>query len=50
MNKHFRDDNAAKKRRTSISSGRIRTKLALLMLGNPAPGGNNIVDGLLKFQ
>jgi hypothetical protein len=24
-------------------------KIALLLLGNPAPGGNNIVDGLLKY-
>ena len=25
-------------------------KIALLNLGNAAPGQNNIVDGLLKFQ
>jgi 6-phosphofructokinase len=25
-------------------------KLAVLLLGNSAPGGNNIIDGLLKFQ
>lgn len=50
MNRYFRDDRAAHQRRTSISSGRTRTKIALLMLGNPSPGGNNIVDGLLQFQ
>lgn len=25
-------------------------KIAVLLLGNAAPGGNNIIDGLLKFQ
>jgi 6-phosphofructokinase len=25
-------------------------KFAVLLLGNSAPGGNNIIDGLLKFQ
>jgi len=50
MNRFFRDDKSANKRRTSINSGRIRTKISLLMLGNPSPGGNNIVDGLLQFQ
>jgi len=25
-------------------------KIGVLLLGNAAPGGNNIVDGLLKFQ
>jgi len=25
-------------------------KFAVLLLGNAAPGGNNIIDGLLKFQ
>ena len=27
-----------------------KCKIALLMLGNPAPGGNNILDGLLKYK
>lgn len=25
-------------------------KYAVLLLGNAAPGGNNIIDGLLKYQ
>jgi len=25
-------------------------KIAVLMMGNAAPGGNNVFDGLLKFQ
>jgi len=28
----------------------MTNKIAVLMLGNASPGGNNIVDGLLKFQ
>ena len=28
----------------------LEQKFAVLMLGNSAPGGNNIFDGLLKFQ
>ena len=25
-------------------------KFAVLLLGNSAPGGNNIIDGLLQYQ
>ena len=28
----------------------VEQKFAVLLLGNSAPGGNNIIDGLLKFQ
>jgi len=27
-----------------------KENIAVLFLGNPAPGGNNIIDGLLRFQ
>jgi len=29
---------------------KLAQKIAVLQLGNAAPGGNNIVDGLLKYQ
>ena len=31
-------------------NGSIEQKFAVLLLGNSAPGGNNIIDGLLQFQ
>jgi hypothetical protein len=35
---------------TAVDATRKEQKFALIMLGNSTPGGNNIVDGLLKYQ
>ena len=34
----------------NVGSKTFGGKIGVLMLGNAAPGGNNIIDGLLKFQ
>lgn len=34
----------------NVNTKKFGGKIGVLMLGNAAPGGNNIVDGLLKFQ
>ena len=34
----------------SLGSALITTKIAVLFLGSSAPGGNNIIDGLLQYQ
>jgi|LauGreDrversion4_2_1035121.scaffolds.fasta_scaffold1489160_1 6-phosphofructokinase len=36
--------------RKSLGSALITTKIAVLFLGSAAPGGNNIIDGLLQYQ
>lgn len=37
-------------RLTKVDASRKEQKFALIMLGNSAPGGNNVVDGLLRYQ
>jgi 6-phosphofructokinase 1 len=34
----------------NLGSKTFGGKIAVVMMGNAAPGGNNIIDGLLKFQ
>jgi 6-phosphofructokinase len=40
LNTHFKN----------FKSPKHGQKFAVLLLGNAAPGGNNIIDGLLRFQ
>ena len=40
MNKYFQN----------LKPGSSQNKIGIVIVGNPAPGMNNIIDGLLKFQ